>query len=57
MTVSKEAQAGKVGEVCINVPNYKKLIIEMIQDIDKSEDKFLIQIYTIIHRHIEKRGR
>lgn len=42
---------------CTGFPDYKALIIEMVQNIDeKTDNKFLIQIYTIIHRHIEKRG-
>ena len=57
MTVGKEVQTRNTVDVCVNAPDYKKLIIDMIQGIDKSDDKFLIQIYTIVHRHIEKRGR
>ena len=56
MTVGKEVQTGNTVDVCVNDPDYKRLIIDMIQDMDKSDDKFLIQIYTIVHRHIEKRG-
>lgn len=56
MTVGKEVQTRNAVDVCINMPDYKRLIIDMIQDMDKSDNKFLIQIYTIVHRHIEKRG-
>ncbi len=57
MTVGKEVQTGNTADVCVNTPDYKKLIIDMIQGMDKSDNKFLIQVYTIVHRHIEKRGR
>ena len=56
MTVGKEIQTGNTVDACVNAPDSKRLIIDMIQDMDKSDDKFLIQIYTIVHRHIEKRG-
>lgn len=38
--------------------DYKGLITEMIQDMDESDNSFLIQIYTIIRRHtiIMKKG-
>lgn len=57
ITVSRESWNGSAGEASANVPDYRKLIIEMVQNIDESENKFLIQVYTIIHRHMEKRGR
>lgn len=56
ITVDKRTRAKDTGEVCVDVPDYKKLIIDMLRNLDESDDKFLIQIYTIVHRHIEKRG-
>lgn len=35
----------------------KNLIIEMVHKIDDSDTKFLIQIYTIIKRHLERKGK
>lgn len=43
----------KYHERCLD---YRKLIIEMVYNIDENDSKFLKQVYTIIHRHIEKRG-
>lgn len=57
ITVDKRTQAKGTVEVCVDVPDYKKLIIDMLGNLDESDNKFLIQIYTIIHRHIKKRGR
>lgn len=56
ITVEKRTRAKGIGEVCVDVPDYKKLIIDMLRNLDESDDKFLTQIYTIVHRHIEKRG-
>lgn len=47
----------KTGEYQIQEPDYGELIIEMVHKIDKTDTKFLMQVYTIMHRHIEKRGR
>lgn len=38
----------------INVDLYKKLICDMVQDID--DDRFLRQIYSIILREYKKTG-
>lgn len=35
----------------------KEFVIEMMQMIDNSDKKFLLQIYTIIKRHLDKKGR
>lgn len=35
----------------------KEFVIEMIKKIDDSDTKFLTQIYTIIKRHLDKKGR
>lgn len=35
----------------------KEFVIEMMQMIDDSDKKFLLQIYTIIKRHLDKKGR
>ena len=56
MTVDKEVQTGNTVDICTNAPDYRRLIIDMVQGMDESDNKFLIQIYTIVHRHIEKRG-
>lgn len=56
ITVDKRTRVKGTGEVCADVPDYRKLIIDMLRTLDESDDKFLIQIYTIVHRHIEKRG-
>lgn len=37
--------------------DYAALIIDMVQKMDRSDYKFLKQIYTIIYRHTKKRGR
>ena len=36
--------------------DYGAMIIEMVKQIDKSDYKFLKQVYTIIHRHIKRGG-
>lgn len=36
--------------------DYREVVIKMVRKIDETDHKFLLQIYTIIHRHIEKRG-
>lgn len=35
----------------------KELIITMVKRIDEKDHKFLCQIYTIIKRHLEKKGK
>lgn len=35
----------------------KEFVIEMMRMIDDSDKKFLLQIYTIIKRHLDKKGR
>lgn len=37
-------------------PDYGELIIEMVHKIGKTDDKFLMQIYTIMRRHMKKEG-
>lgn len=38
--------------------DYKKLIMQMLENLDESDAGFLRQIYTLIKRHLErKRGR
>lgn len=56
ITVDRKTQVKSTGEACADGPDYKKLVIDMLRNLDESDDKFLIQIYTIVHRHIEKRG-
>ncbi len=38
----------------IKKPDYREVIVEMIRKI--CDERFLLQIYTIIKRHIEKEG-
>lgn len=35
----------------------KDFVIEMVKGVDASDKKFLLQIYTIIKRHLDKKGR
>lgn len=35
----------------------KEFVIEMVKKLDASDEKFLLQIYTIIKRHLDKKGR
>lgn len=35
----------------------KELIITMVKKIDEQDKKFLRQVYTIIKRHLERRGK
>ena len=41
-------------ECCSNLSDYGKLIIDMVHEIDETDTKFLMQVYTIMRRHIEK---
>lgn len=36
--------------------DYGAMVIELVRQIDKSDYKFLKQVYTIIHRHIKRGG-
>lgn len=56
ITVDKNEKTKGAREACVDVPDYKKLIIDMLWDLKESDNTFLIQVYTIVHRHIEKRG-
>ncbi len=57
ITVDKRTWVKGIGEVCVDVPDYKELVINMLRELDESDNRFLIQIYTIVHRHMKKRGR
>ena len=35
----------------------KDFVIEMMKKVDTSDKKFLLQLYTIIKRHLDKKGR
>lgn len=35
----------------------KDFVFEMVKKVDDSDKKFLLQIYTIIKRHLDKKGR
>lgn len=36
---------------------YKRVIMDLINLLDNSDRRFLIQLYTIIKRHLQRRGR
>lgn len=35
----------------------KDFVIEMVKKVDESDRKFLLQLYTIVKRHLDKKGR
>ena len=35
----------------------KDYVIEMVKKVDESDKIFLLQIYTIVKRHLDKKGR
>lgn len=35
----------------------KEFVIEMVKKVDESNKKFLLQLYTIVKRHLDKKGR
>lgn len=37
--------------------DYKKIITEMVQRLDDSDIRFLKQVYTIIKKHLDRKGR
>ena len=41
----------------MNFEEYKKLIIQILQSFDDSDYLFAKQIYTIVKRHLDKKGR
>lgn len=53
----KDERQNRHMEYSVDAAGYKNLIIGMVKQIDNTDKMFLMQIYTIIHRHIEKRGR
>ena len=36
---------------------YKRVVMELINLLDNSDRRFLIQLYTIINRHLQRRER
>lgn len=36
---------------------YIKIIIEMFQKLDNTDNQFLKQIYTLFKKHLERKGR
>lgn len=36
---------------------YKKVIIQLLDQLDESDFRFLKQLYIIIKKHLEKKGR
>lgn len=35
----------------------KEFVVEMVKKVDESDKKFLLQLYTIVKRHLDKKGR
>lgn len=35
----------------------KDFVIELMKNVEDSDKKFLLQIYTIIKRHLDRKGR
>lgn len=35
----------------------KNFVIELMKQVDESDKKFLLQVYTIIKRHLDRKGR
>ena len=35
--------------------NYKKIIIEFMEKLEESDERFLKQLYTIIKKHLERK--
>lgn len=35
----------------------KNFVIELMKQVDESDKKFLLQVYTIIKRHLDKKRR
>ena len=54
MTVGKEVQTGNTVDVCINAPDYKKLIIEMVEKMDNQV--FLRFTYNLLNSFKKKWG-
>lgn len=52
--MKKEYSKVKIDEYRVSSPDYGELIIEMVHKMDKSDDIFLRQIYTIVKKHSEK---
>lgn len=57
ITVDKRTRVKGTGEVCADVPDYKEQTINMLKELNELDNRFWRQIYTIVHRHMEKRGR
>lgn len=41
----------------MNMEEYKSIIIQMFQKLDESDYLFLRQIYTLVKKHLERKGR
>lgn len=41
----------------MNSEDYKRIIIQMFQYLDNADNLFLKQIYTLVRKHIEQKGR
>lgn len=37
--------------------DYKTAIYKMLANIDDTDEKFLKQLYTLVKKHLERRGR
>lgn len=35
--------------------SYKKIIIELVEKLEESDERFLKQLYTIIKKHLERK--
>lgn len=35
----------------------KDFVVEMVKKVDEFDKKFLLQLYTIVKRHLDKKGR
>lgn len=41
----------------MSVDEYKKIINQMFQEFDESDNLFMNQIYTLVKKHLEKKGK
>ncbi len=41
----------------MSAEEYKSVIVKMLQKLDESDYLFLRQIYTIMKKHLERKGR
>lgn len=41
----------------MSVDEYKKIIDQMFKEFDESDNLFMNQIYTLVKKHLEKKGK